>query len=472
MKFPWPRRIGVRIAVSHIVVLLCAMVTFMAGTALVLFWQMQAQLEHYAIQDLETVEGLMSFATDGTLRVREDYHNHPESKRVLERFLEVRDLDGRLLYRNARLGPFELGGTPGTDEGVGGYSARSGALPDGTRIVMVSRRHAVDGRPTLIRLAYSEESIRHSLNELLAAALWLLPVMFAAAGLTAYRMSRTVLRPIEHIISQAEQITSNRLHERLPVIGTGDELDHLAVVFNHTLARLDQSFRELRQFSADASHELRTPLAAIRTIGEVGLQRDGSREDYRELVGSILEETNRLTQLIDELLMISRADSGAIELHRSTVAAGDMARDAVSLLEPLADEKQQQISITGSIEARIEVDSIFIRQALVNVLHNAIKYSPPRSLISVHIARSQSDDVTIEVRDSGPGIAAEHAERIFDRFYRVDHGRARSEGGFGLGLAIAQWAVRAHGGIIAVSNAPEGGSIFQIALPMAQDGPA
>jgi heavy metal sensor kinase len=460
----WPRRIGIRIGVSHILVLIGTMVVFMAATAATMFWEMREQVEHYAIQNLETVEGLMYFQPDGRLAVREDYHNHPESKQILERFLEVRALDGPLLYRNDRLGAGTLGGAPGPKEGVGGYSTRIGVLEDGTSAVIVSRVHTVDGRPILIRLAYSEDEIRDSLNELFKAAALVFPFMIAFAGVIAYLMSRTVLDPIAQITSRAEQITSHQLHERLPVRDVGDELDNLAAVFNNTLAGLDRSFQELRRFTADASHELRTPLAAIRTMGEVGLRQDGTREEYRALVGNMLEELNRLSQLVDQLLMISRADSGAIELRRSSVSAVELARDAVSLLQPLAEEKSQQLTLTETPDAQVTVDPIFIRQAVINVVHNAVKYSPPDSTVSVRVAPVE-DTVVIEVEDSGPGIPPEHADRIFDRFYRVDEGRARSQGGFGLGLAIAQWAVTAHGGTIGVLNAAGGGCNFRITLP-------
>jgi signal transduction histidine kinase len=237
---------------------------------------------------------------------------------------------------------------------------------------------------------------------------------------------------------------------------TGDELDHLADVFNRTMGRLERSFQQLRQFTADASHELRTPLAAIRSVGEVGLERNGSREDYRELVGSMLEEVNRLTRLVDDLLMIARTDSGAIQLNYSTVDLSLLTRDTVTLLDPLADEKEQKLAFASPGDVPIRGDPAILRQAIINILHNAIKYSPRGSAISVGVGQ----DATVTIEDAGPGIPAEHARRIFDRFYRIDRGRSRQEGGFGLGLSIAKWAVEANGGTIDVS-----GSTFKITLP-------
>lgn len=464
--FKRPKRLRTRLALSYILLLASAMIVFTAGTAAVLFFEMRAQLAHFAVQDIETVEGLMSFAPDGTVKVRDDYHNHPESKLILDHYMEVRALNGTPLYRNDRLGNRALGGAPLPGEGIRGYSQRSTRLSDGTRIVMVSRRHVLDGHPILIRLAHSEEPVWHALDQFLAAAALMFPLMLGAAAIAGHRISQRILAPVQNMAARAAEITSSRLHERLPVHGTGDELDHLAEVFNQTLARLDDSFRQLRQFTSDASHELRTPLAAVRSIGEVGLHRDGTREEYRELVGSMLEEVNRLTRLIDELLLISRGDSGAIRLNYAQVDVFELVRDTVTLLAPLAEEKQQLLVLTGAPIAMVQADPIFLRQALVNIIHNAIKYSPPRTTTSLCVEKEDARSVAISVRDSGPGIGPEHASRIFDRFYRVDQGRSRDAGGFGLGLAIAQWAVHAHRGSIGLSSVPGEGSTFRIILPV------
>jgi hypothetical protein len=160
-------RLGTRLTLSYIFLLGGAMIVFTAGTAAVLFIQMRTQLSHFAVQDIETVEGLMSFTPDGRLNVRDDYHNHPESKQILERYLEVLNTDGSLLYKNDRLTNRSLGGAPLPDEGVGGYSQRSATLSDGTRVIMASRRHSLQERTVLIRLAQNEEPVWHALEQFL-----------------------------------------------------------------------------------------------------------------------------------------------------------------------------------------------------------------------------------------------------------------------------------------------------------------
>jgi heavy metal sensor kinase len=270
---------------------------------------------------------------------------------------------------------------------------------------------------------------------------------------------------------RAGRITSERLHERLPVGQAGDELDHLARVFNDLLARLEQSFEQLRRFTSDASHELRTPLASIRSVGEVALQKNGNREEFRDTIGSMLEEVNRLTALVDSLLTISRADAGRIQLHPTVFPLMDLAREAAGLFEILAEEKALRIAIEGDDGISLKGDRMFLRQALVNIIHNAVKYSRPGGSITVRVHAAPAESVQLEVADTGPGIASEHSARIFDRFYRVDESRSREFGGAGLGLSIAQWAVRAHGGDICLLPTPGGGCTFQISMPSSTGSP-
>ncbi len=459
-------KVGTTLIRSYVLLAACIMLFFTAGTGGVLFLQMRAQAEHFAIEDIETVEGLLGFNASGKLVVREDYHNHIESKRVLDHYVEVLTPSGTTLFRNERLGNAELGGKLAPDEGVGGYSPRRIKLADGTPVVLVSRVHVLDGRPILIRLALSEESAHRAVQFYAIAAALMFPLVIVAASLIARRMTSRILAPVQSIAARASRISSTNLNERIPVHGAGDEIDQLAEIFNETLTRLEESFRQLRQFTSDASHELRTPLAAIRAIGEVGLERDRTNQEYRELVGSMLEEVGRLTRLVNDLLMISRGDAGSIRLNRSSIRVMDMVRDTVALLEPLAEEKDQTLEISGDRDAMTHGDPLFLRQALINVVDNAIKYSPVGATTRVLVNGNAGSAVEICVTDEGAGIAAEHTPHIFDRFYRVDAGRSRDAGGFGLGLAISQWAIGAHQGSITVSSAPGRGSTFRILLPV------
>jgi heavy metal sensor kinase len=461
------RRVRSRLTLWYVFVLASVLVLSWVLTASFLFLQLRSQLDHYAIQDIETVEGLLYFNSMGVLSLREDYHNHVASKEILERYLEVLSPQGAVLYRNERLADQVLGGRLVADEGEGGYSARSARLANGTPVRMVSRRHTLDGHQLLLRLAYSEDPIRGRLDEFGLASLLALPIVVALVGLGSYLLAKRALTPLEKMACQAEAITSERLNERLPAGEAGDELDHLATVFNGLLARLEQSFEQLRRFTSDASHELRTPLAAIRSVGEVALQKNGTREEYRDTIGSMLEEVNRLTSLVDNLLTIARADAGRIPLHATIFSAMDLAREAAGLFDVLAEEKGQRITVQGDERINVKGDRVFLRQALVNIIHNALKHSPAGGEISVDVRPEPAGGVRLEVADSGPGIAPEHSERIFDRFYRADDSRSREGGGAGLGLSIAQWAVRVHGGRIQLISEPGAGCIFQMCLPPA-----
>jgi heavy metal sensor kinase len=329
---------------------------------------------------------------------------------------------------------------------------------------MVSRMHSLDGRRILIRLGHTEEPLWSRIQEMLVASVIVLPVVLALAGFAGYGLVRRALSPIEQMARRAQEITPQRLHERLPNDNADDELGQLARVFNATLARLEQAFEQLRRFTSDASHELRTPLAAIRSVGEVGLQKGGSSAEYRDIIGSMLEEVNRLTSLVDNLLTISRADAGSLQLQMGQVPILQLAREAAALFEVMAEEKSLEFLLSGDEAIAVQGDRLFLRQALVNVLHNAVKYSPVGGTISVRVQRN-AQEVTVEVEDSGPGVPVEDRAKIFDRFYRVDKARWRESGGAGLGLSIAKWVVEAHGGAIGLDGASARGCLFRIQLP-------
>jgi heavy metal sensor kinase len=459
-----PTHLRARLTLWFVSVLAGLLILAWGATFTLLFWQLRSQLDHFAIQEVETVEGLLYVNQKGELQMREDYHNHPESKDVIDRFVEVLSPEGSVLYRNERLGDRMLGGHPFAGEGVGGYSVRSERLAGGTRVRMVSRMHSLDGRRILIRLGHTEEPLWSRIQDMLIASVIVLPVVLALAGFAGYGLVRRALGPIEQMARRAQEITPQRLNERLPNDNADDELGQLARVFNATLARLEQAFEQLRRFTSDASHELRTPLAAIRSVGEVGLQKGGSSAEYRDIIGSMLEEVNRLTSLVDNLLTISRADAGSLQLQMAQIPILQLAREAASLFEVMADEKSLEFRLSGDEAIVVQGDRLFLRQALVNVLHNAVKYSPVGGTISVRVQRN-AEEVTLEVEDSGPGVPREDRAKIFERFYRVDKARWRESGGAGLGLAITKWVVEAHGGTIGLDGASARGCLFRIQLP-------
>jgi signal transduction histidine kinase len=182
----------------------------------------------------------------------------------------------------------------------------------------------------------------------------------------------------------------------------------------------------------------------IRSVGEVRLQKEGTPADYRDTIGSMLEEVNRLASLIDNLLTISRADSGHIQLHRTVFPLMTLAREATGLLEVLVEEKSLRLVLEGDDNAQIAGDELFLRQAIVNIIHNAVKYSPVGEAVFVRVRHEAGQMVSVEVEDRGPGIPVEDRTHIFYRFYRVDKARSRESGGSGLGLSIVKWAVEAH----------------------------
>jgi signal transduction histidine kinase len=264
--------------------------------------------------------------------------------------------------------------------------------------------------------------------------------------------------------ARATQITADSLGGRLPLVNPYDELGRLAAVFNATLARLENSFSELRRFTADASHELRTPLTALRAVGEAALRLDDAdRKSLREALGSMLEETRRLTDLVDTLLLLARADTDELSSSPQPIDVANLVSEVRDTLLILAEEKNQRIEVIAE-QLVIAVDPELLRLALLNLVQNAIRYSEERTVIRLRI-KSQNKTGLIEVMDEGPGIALEHHQKIFERFYRVDSGRSRDSGGAGLGLSIARWAVERQGGHIELESEPGKGSLFRILMP-------
>ncbi len=466
----WPKRVRGRLTLWYVGVLMLILSVYMAGVSVLLFWRMTDVLKRLAEEDLETVKGLIYFEPDGQVDVREDYHHHSDWKQVQERLLEILAPDGRILYRNERLGDRTMGGAPFVGEGVNGYSGRSARISDGTPIILISRVYTLQNQPILIRVGYPQDLIWDELKETLLVLLAVLPFVLVGTAYAGYRMVGRALDPIGQMARRAEQINSERLNERVFESNPEDELGHLALVFNAMLSRIERSFEQLRRFTADASHELRTPLAAIRSTGEVALQRKTSADEYRDTIGSMLEEVTRLTNIVESLLVLSRADSGQIKMNATDFPLAELVRETAALLDILMEDKHIKFHLHGDQKVKVHADRLYLRHAIINVFHNAMKFTPMDGTIAANIERVDPSHAELSITDSGPGIPPEQAARIFERFYRAENpaeeGRRIGANGAGLGLAIAMWAVEANGGTISVAKGDEGAT-FSIRLKVA-----
>jgi two-component system OmpR family sensor kinase len=332
------------------------------------------------------------------------------------------------------------------------------------RLRVLSAPYPVSGHPEgwMIRVL----SIHEPLGDALGALRWIivitLPVVVALLVFGGYLLTRRWLRPLDRMVAAATRISADDLSQRLPVIYAHDELGKLASVFNVTLDRLESAFVALDRFVADASHELRTPLTTLRSVGEVGLKRARSPEEYQEIIGSMLEEAQRLQLLTQRLLELATAEGGAQNSQRQPVQLEEFLTQCVGELSVLADYREQKISL-GPAAGLVSTDPVLLRQALQNLLDNAIKHSPART--TIHVTLTEDDSAwTINVTDEGPGITPEHSARITERFYRADSSRSRTKG-FGLGLALTKAYVRVLGGELTHTPAPVRGSTFSITLP-------
>ena len=373
-------------------------------------------------------------------------------------WLQVWDTAGNLLFRTAVAarhplpGVAELAGRPAT-----GIVSLATVDPP---YRVLSQAVTVGGRGVVIQVAKSEATMRADLLELTLYLVFGLPLGVGIAGVGGYRLARRALRPVDLMAERARSITAARLSARLPVDEPNDELGRLATVFNDTLEQLELAFGQLRRFTGDVSHELRTPLAAIRTVGEVGLRQPRDAAAYRTVIESMLEEADRLTSLIDRLLLLSRAESGQMPIARHVIDLRALADEVVSQLSVLAEEKGQRLRVHHDGAVMVNADRLTLRQAVTNLVDNAVKFSPERADIDVRVSQA-ADRAVLEVHDAGVGIDAGRRAMIFDRFYRA---AGDSVAGTGLGLSIARWAVEANGGHIAYEPRAGGGSTFRITL--------
>ncbi|WP_233217347.1 sensor histidine kinase [Trinickia dabaoshanensis] len=344
-----------------------------------------------------------------------------------------------------------------------GYAVR--ASSSGRHYALREAAVPFEGRSLRIGVAEDNEQTVQNLRRLLWVLSLSVPGILLVSFSGGYFLAGRFLSPIDDMARKAQAISADRLSERLTVGQQRDEFDRLARVFNETFDRLEGSFENLRRFTADASHELRTPLAVIRTLGDNAMSGPYDAARYEDAMGSILEETERMTRLLEGLLTLTRAESPHRPRDLAAVRLAEVSRGVVDCLRVLAEEKEQTLVFHEQADLNVMLDKPMFEQALINLIGNAIAYTPAQGEIEVRVLRCPGEQALVEVHDNGPGIAFEHRERIFERFYRIDEGRSRATRGSGLGLAIARWAIGLSGGTLEYEPKQGKGSIFRISLP-------
>ncbi len=334
----------------------------------------------------------------------------------------------------------------------------------------------------IVQVASSLEDVEDALNTLLIILIIAGPLVLLVASLGGQFLANKALKPVDNITQTARMITSQNLNQRIKPLKVKDEISRLIETFNEMISRLDRSFRQIKQFSTDASHELKTPLTILKGEVEVALLKERSPNEYEQILKSNLEEINRMSQIVENLLILSRADGGDIHLKRDDLNLTEVLKEVVTQVNVLAQSKHLRI-LTSNHHEEIHIlgDPLRIRELFLNLIENGIKYTEEGGSIQIHLSKCTSleegsqfgkpkGEVTEFVRvvfsDTGIGISKQDQERIFDRFFRVDQARSREQGGSGLGLSICKWIVEAHRGKIEVESELGRGSSFIVKLPI------
>jgi heavy metal sensor kinase len=338
-----------------------------------------------------------------------------------------------------------------------------GAGPNGAHAAVV--RVTLGGRDYAVLAVQPLDEIAADLAVLRRVMLLALPLAIALAGIGGYWLTRRNLAPLNSMAEQARRITHSNLETRLePGAAAAEELATLSGSFNELLARLDQSFDHMRRFVADASHELRTPISIIRGEADVTLAHERSAAEYKQALALVLDESRRLSRLVDDLLNLARADAGRVKLRVEEFYLNELLAECCRSAQTLAGQRGIALEYLPHDDLAFRGDEELVRRMVMNLIDNAIRYTPEGGRVTVALD-ARDGDVAIRISDTGRGIAPEVVPHVFERFYRGDKARSRQDGGFGLGLAIVKWIADSHRGAVEVASTPGAGSTFTVTLP-------
>ena len=413
-----------------------------------------------------TLVAQASRETEATLRNQVEQLYSPE---VNDRFIRISRADGHVVYASGRprSGLFEPAHVPAISGDFLKGAARKVPLAGGSLLIAAVPATGGDGTLYRVEVGTSAASAEDTLAQVLAMLAVGLPVAVAVAVAGGFILVRQALEPVERMAVKAQEITQHNLSERLPVVHSGDELERLAISLNHMISRLEDALRGSKQLVADASHELRTPLTVMR--GELeGLAQDGRlARETREALGSVLEEVERLAEIVESLFSLSRLDAGEADAWQRFDLA-ELAATTAEQMSLLATDKNIRVQCESMPGVTVRGDRARLKQVIVNLLDNAIKYTPRGGQVTLRV-RSDGAHAVLDVSDTGIGIPAEALPHVFKRFFRVDESRSREQGGAGLGLSIVKSICAAHGAEVEVLSTPGAGSTFRVRQPLAAE---
>ena len=455
-RWPWLRTVLARLTLLHVAAMVLVLVVYASAVFMLVRLNVSNALDDRLRGDFRWAAEMAQQQPDGTLVWFDG------DQQFASPWLQVWSDEGQVVFRTAlaRRLPLPESQQLARDDVNRIVSVATDTVP----FRLLTRQVSISGRDLVIQVGWSEAAMRQELRELMLVLVLGLPLSVGAAGVGGYWLARGALAQVDRMTERARTITAERLGERLPVENPDDELGRLASVFNDTLSRLESSFEQMRRFTAHVSHELRTPLTAIRSVGEVGLRRADDPDAYRAVISDMLEDADRLSGLVERLLLLSKGDTGQITLSTETIDLSELTRGVVTHLSVLAEERLQTMTTECRGTCQCVGDRLVLRQALINIVDNAIKYTPEGGQIHLHVLAGPRGAV-IEVSDTGPGIPERLQHRIFDRFWRGAPDQFTGTDGAGLGLALAKWAVEANRGELNYTRSTTGGSLFRITLP-------
>jgi len=402
-------------------------------------------------------------ASAATLLPDEMQEEHGNAPRAASEVVDELHGGGVAVYENRQPLAARALEVPG---GIDPATCRSPmTLPSGQwGMRVVCNRVDIGSRSFAVAAAEPLDDIAAELAVVRRVLFFAAPLMILLAALGGYGLATRNLAPLGVMTRQARGIGGRNLEKRLEIGDAAEELAEMAASFNELLARLDQSFESMRRFVADASHELRTPISVIRGEADVALSHPRPVEEYRESLAVILDESRRLSRLVDDLLNLARADAGNVKLQVQEFYLNDLLAECCRSVQALAAARSIRLECRTAGDVPFRGDEELLRRLIVNLLDNAIRYTPEQGSVTAALEAS-GHDLHIRVSDTGVGIAPEAAPHLFERFYRADKARTREGGGFGLGLAIVKWIAESHKGAVDLTSQPGAGSTFTVTLP-------